>query len=291
MSYPSEPGFYQIPAPEYHADCCPEPSLSNSIAQLLLSRSPRHAWLAHPRLNPLWRPVEATSEMDVGTAAHVRLFEPDRFSESVIVVDADNWRTNAAKDARKQAREDGKVALLTHQANQVAIMAQQARALMPKWFFEGQAEETGVWQEEGIWLRARFDLRSKTRILDYKTTENAEPNTFGRRLFNLGYDVQEAFYRRAVRKLTGEDVSFVFLVQETEAPHLCSLVALDRDAQALGDAKVESAIALWRRCIEAKEWPAYPREICYAQAPGWAGQQWEEAEALREVRTDLGDVA
>lgn len=148
-----------------------------------------------------------------------------------------------------------------------------------------------VWQESGIWLRARMDLYSPKRILDYKTTDNAEPNTFGRRLFNMGYDVQEAFYRRGIRALTGEDISFVFLAQETEEPYLCSLVALDRDAQALADAKVQSAVDLWRRCLLSDKWPGYPTEIAYVQAPGWAGSQWEEREALREIRTDLGDVA
>ena len=43
---------------EYHADPAPEPSLSRSLAHTLLTRSPRHAWQAHPRLNPAWLPDE-----------------------------------------------------------------------------------------------------------------------------------------------------------------------------------------------------------------------------------------
>lgn len=41
----------RLPSAEYHADPAPEPSLSATLAKLLISRSPRHAWMASPRLN------------------------------------------------------------------------------------------------------------------------------------------------------------------------------------------------------------------------------------------------
>jgi hypothetical protein len=45
-------GIHDTTAVDYHADPCPEPSLSAHIAALLCARSPRHAWAAHPKLNP-----------------------------------------------------------------------------------------------------------------------------------------------------------------------------------------------------------------------------------------------
>src|SRR5262245_50563917 len=68
------PGIYDIPLAEYLADPCPAPSLSASIAHILLSQSPRHAWEAHPRLNPHYEPEEAEA-FDLGTAAHAYLLE------------------------------------------------------------------------------------------------------------------------------------------------------------------------------------------------------------------------
>ena len=45
------PGIYPDLTPKvYHADPCERPSLSSTIAKVMCSRSPRHAWLAHPRL-------------------------------------------------------------------------------------------------------------------------------------------------------------------------------------------------------------------------------------------------
>src|SRR4051812_43711235 len=63
-----------IAAEDYHRDICPEPSLSNSLAGILLSRSPKHAWLAHPRLNPNYKPEES-KVFDKGSAAHALLLE------------------------------------------------------------------------------------------------------------------------------------------------------------------------------------------------------------------------
>ena len=41
-------GIFTIPAADYHADPCEVPSLSASIASLLVNRSPFHAWSAIP---------------------------------------------------------------------------------------------------------------------------------------------------------------------------------------------------------------------------------------------------
>lgn len=64
-----KPGVHRIPEAEYHADPAPAPSLSSGIARALLARSPRHAWIMSPRLNPEWAPVEKKA-FDLGRAGH-----------------------------------------------------------------------------------------------------------------------------------------------------------------------------------------------------------------------------
>ena len=44
--------YYDMTTDEYHADPCPEPSLSASIAETIWRESPNHARNEHPRLNP-----------------------------------------------------------------------------------------------------------------------------------------------------------------------------------------------------------------------------------------------
>lgn len=90
-----------IEAEDYHsAGLTKEPALSASIAKLLISHSPLHAWTAHPMLNPNFERAEE-AKFDVGTAAHELLL---RGNDIVHIVEADSWRTNAAKDAREDRK-------------------------------------------------------------------------------------------------------------------------------------------------------------------------------------------
>jgi hypothetical protein len=93
------PGIYKMRAAEYHADPCLEPSLSSTIARVLCDSAPAHAQHAHPRLN-LQNVEEEAEHFDIGTAAHAILLEGEA---AVTVIDAKDWRTNAAKDARDAA--------------------------------------------------------------------------------------------------------------------------------------------------------------------------------------------
>ena len=120
----TEPGVYDIPAEIYHADPCPEPSLSSSVATALIDRSPRHAWQAHPRLNPVHEP-DNRQDFDLGKAAHALLLEGRDVAE---IVDAADYRTKAAREARDAAYAAGKTPLLAHQWQDVEAMIKAAIA-------------------------------------------------------------------------------------------------------------------------------------------------------------------
>ncbi len=122
------PGIHDgVPMDVYQADPCETPSLSSGIASLLLTRSPRHAWTRHPRLNPQQTRSEE-AKFDLGTCAH-ELFL--RGLDIAHVVDSDSWRTNAAKDERDQARADGLVPLLVKDYTRVQEMVEAIRSQLP----------------------------------------------------------------------------------------------------------------------------------------------------------------
>src|SRR5579872_393955 len=94
----------------YHADPCVRPSLSSSIAHTLVTQSPRHAWLEHPRLGGSKEGVlKRTKTMDEGAILHKLLLGAGAQFEMVV---ADDWRTNAAKEARAAIEAGGKIAIL-----------------------------------------------------------------------------------------------------------------------------------------------------------------------------------
>jgi hypothetical protein len=286
---PLTTGIYTLPASAYHADPCPAPSLSSSIAKQICLASPLHAWQAHPRLNPA-AVAEECEAFDIGTAAHARLLEPDAES-AVTVIDAPDWRTKAAKEARDAARAAGRVPLLAKHASAVEAMVAAARGQLEahrdggaRMFLDGQPERTLIWEDDGVWCRARLDYLRLTGpgvdVDDYKTcSTSANPEAWSRSLFQNGWDIQAAWYRRAVQHVIGaDDVTFRYCVQETFPPYALSVIALAPDALVLAEKKCLYALDAWRRALAANHWPGYPAQTCYAIAPPWHEAAWLEKE-------------
>ena len=110
-----------MPPETYHADPCDQPSLSAGIANILLTKTPKHAWWEHPRLNPDFKPTNR-QDFDLGTAVHSMLLGGSRLR----LIDHKDYRSNAAKEARDAAYEEGRTPLLTEQWNRVSEVAGRA---------------------------------------------------------------------------------------------------------------------------------------------------------------------
>lgn len=261
------------------------PSLNSSVAHQLITRSPRHAWTAHPRLNPAWA-VDEETRFDIGTAAHGLLLEGKR--GQIVALDYDDWRRKEAKAAKAAARAEGKIPLLAHQAADVVAMVDEAKASLAtctdlRDLGELDAETTFLWQEGEAWCRCRPDwiTRDRAIVLSYKTTgASAEAEAFTRGiLLGSGYDVQAAFESRAIELLTGKAPTYVWMVQECEPPYAVSFLGLTRDMADLGRQKYDEAVTTWARCVSTDRWPAYPSRIQYVEPPAWARTQWLERQA------------
>jgi|ERR1700677_294502 len=263
-----EPGLHNLSSDIYHADPCVKPSLSSSIANVLLTQSPLHAWMAHPRLNPNFQ-RESDSRADIGSAAHAIFLERDE--SKIVIVQANDWRTNAAKQARDDAHAQGKYAILEAKFAAVKQMVTRAESYLNETELRGildtgSPERSIIWQEGETWCKARPDLLSADRrvCLDYKTTESAQPDTFIRQIPRLGYDTQASWYSRGMGAL-GHETEFVFLAQEITEPYSCSLIGLSNAYKEVARLKVERALHIWRECVDTNRWPAYSTKILYAE--------------------------
>lgn len=282
------PGIYTIPAREYHADPCPFPSLSSSIAQRLCLNSPAHAREAHPRLNPE-AVEEHCDEFDIGTVAHSLLLEG---TANVAIVEAPDWRTKLAREARDAAYAAGVTPILEKHWPHIEAMVAAARAQLDRhsdggaaMFVGGEAEQSAIWTDDGgIWCRARLDYFRETEtgelaIDDYKTTSaTANPDRWTRAMFQNGWDLQAAFYLRGVERLTGRPATFRYAVQETFPPYALAVISLGPDALVLAQKKILFALDAWRRGLESGRWDGYPRQTCYAALPPWHEAEWLEKE-------------
>lgn len=270
------PGLVQMPMAEYLADPCPTPSLSAGIAHTLITQSALHAKWAHPKLSPSYK-QEEDGRFDIGTAAHSLILEG---VDKVAVCEFDDWRSKAARQAREDARRNGFTPLLTKHYEAVKAMVLAAANYMASCelkaaFAQATPELTCLWQEGDLWMRARPDLTSADRkvIVNYKTTEIAEPESFARRMIGLGYDLSAVFYERGMKAI-GYPVEQFFLAQEVTPPYACALVGLSDPMREIANGKLDYALTLWAHCMKTDQWSAYPSTVYYAEPKAYELDKW-----------------
>ena len=273
-----KPGIYDMPLTEYIADPCPEPSLSASVAHTLITESPIHAFMRHPRLNPNGERDESALA-DIGTIAHGMLLENDE--SRIVVIEAEDWRTKAAKEVRDAAYAAGKIPMLAKQERPIRKMVEEAKkaiasseladAFTPT---AGKAEQTLIWREGEVWLRSRPDWLTNNHrlIIDLKTTTgSAEPTAWMRTMLGLGNDLQAVLGLRGIKALDPSSrCSFVFWVVEQEAPYASSFVGLSPQFLEMSEHKIERAIREWTDCTTLNMWPGFPSQICWLEPPSYA---------------------
>jgi hypothetical protein len=276
-------------AEQYHADPCPTPSLSASIAHLLVTDAPARAAWCHPRLNPQHEREEGES-LDLGTAAHCIVLEGTN-ARVRVVTGVSDWRTKAAQQLRDECRAKGLLPVLEPTWNKVLAMTGSLRQQLDRtvegrrMFRDGRPELVAIWQEEingdQVWCRALIDYLRDDGIDDYKTTRiagGANPVKTSRTIAAGSHVMQATFYQRGIQKLTGARLPFRFAFQELCEPYLVSVNALGPDLEALGDKQLVFALNAWQQGLATGEWAGYSTQTAYAALPPWVEEAWLQKE-------------
>lgn len=82
-------------------------------------------------------------------------------------------------------------------------------------------------------------------ILDLKTTKNPSKDSFTKDAladWGYGYDVSAALYVRAIAKLTGEILPFIFIAVRNDAPYECGVYKLKDESMKRGEARLNRAL-------------------------------------------------
>jgi PDDEXK-like domain of unknown function (DUF3799) len=279
----TEPGLYDIPEAEYHADPVPGGSLSSSMAKWLLPPS-APAIAQYKRAHP-----EVKTEFDLGSGAHKLILGK---GAEIAVIQHEKWNTNVAKAEVAAARAAGKIPLKPDQFAAAELMAEAVKRhpTAGPLFAPGTGlpERSIFWRHErtGTWCRAMLDWLSLTPgfpalVVDLKTIEDASLERVRRQVADLRYYQQDPFYRSAVESLGYEDVLFLFVFVSKKPPHLVTVFELDPEDLAEGRARNEEALDVWIECqalAPGVQWPGYSTEIRSAALPPWTHRQIEVIE-------------
>jgi hypothetical protein len=281
-------------AEAYHADPCEAPSMAAHDAHTLLTRSPRHAWHEHPRLNPDHEPGEPTQEQEEGTALHALLLERNHIVEPIEVTD---WRTKAAQDARKAARAVGRIPLrtqrwLTLRETAGAMREQLAKHEIGDFLSRpGRPEVTMLWQDEAesgpIWCRSRTDWLCDDLpvLVDLKTVGGAA-SAWDRSVSKDGIPLRAAHYLRGARACGIQRARYLFVVLERDPPFGVMVYELSPALLTIGEEQHTVARNLWGACLADGDWPSYPPLLATVEADNstiYRHEDWKErAQQLRQ---------
>lgn len=216
-------------------------------------------------------PFEPTAAMQLGTLVHAMVLEDDVARFEIIEGGYGKGKREA------EVRERGLIPVTedTWTTAEAMKWAVWKHPLASGLLSLGEPEQTVLWEQEGVPMKARIDWLRNDVIVDLKTTTSANPSDFRRSVATFGYHVQQAIYAEAVRELTGNDLPFYFIAVESRAPYLVSVVQLDDMAAERGRELAHRAIELWADGKRTGEWPGYP-ELTTVSLPQWA--LWDDGE-------------
>lgn len=236
-----------VDAAEYHRTM----GLTKS-GLLELRRSPAHywEWLNSP-------PTESSQAMNLGTATHTLLFEPELWATDIAILPdnapkkPDKRQLNAKKPSEEtlnaikwweafEAENADKCIITAEQCEQAKGMVAAVHANEECMSIinhpSAQVEVSVIANEEvdGVVIpcKIRCDMISEDgrTIFDLKSTADASYEEFGRSFFSYGYWMQAAHYIATARKAGFPVERFVFAAVESKKPHMLALYELDEDS-------------------------------------------------------------
>lgn len=279
----------------YHNDPCAEPSLSQSLAKVLIDRSPLHAAIAHPRLTVQDIPDDEAAEKYVkakaiGDATHMLLIERGK---NLVVIDADSFRSDKAKTARADAETVGKMPILAKhyaEAQKIAIACRKQLGAHSEsdCFLHGAGEVALIWQEGKLWFRCLVDWLHDDLLAvdDLKTSAmSMAPHVIGLRAADAGWAIQAAMIERGLDVLDPDNAGrrkFRFVGLEQESPYALNVMLMSEHWLTMGRKQLQHAINIWEHCMATKQWPGYPPFAITPEYPGFKETQWLQ----REIEAD-----
>ena len=237
-----------------------------------IARSPAH--YKYSKYKP------ATRAMEIGTAIHAAILEPERFDQEYVITEAKARTEKSYKDAKKE--HGSELTLTAAEGEKVLNMRESVEgnlSAMKHLRSSGAAELSAICKdpETGVIIRARFDwITDDGVVVDVKKTQDVRPEKFAKSVNDYRYHVQQAMYSFVYKQITGEDLqAFYFLAVEEEAPHSNEMYLLDDLALEMGNYYFRRDLRTYADCVSSGKWPHPDAGEGIIELPNWAISSYE----------------
>lgn len=189
------------------------------------------------------KPREQTRPMQLGSAIHAAILEPDAFAkEYMMLPEIADRRQSEYKQAVK-AFGVGKV-FTNAECEKIAGMQKAVHAnteahklLTAPGFFE--VSGFSIDEKTGLVIRHRFDklacVNGEWIGVDLKKTQGADQYKFSKSIFDYRYHVQDAIYSKGFKEITGNELAaFKFIAVEESFPHKVAIYELCDASRKIG---------------------------------------------------------
>jgi exodeoxyribonuclease VIII len=128
---------------------------------------------------------------------------------------------------------------------------------------DGEREKPFFWVDEltGEECKCRVDCLTSINgmdiIVDLKTAESADTDTFMRHAIKYGYNLQAAMYGEGVKANTGKEHAFVFIVIEKKAPYAINILQADKTFITHGFDLFRELLGTYHECKTTGNWYGY----------------------------------
>lgn len=238
---------------EYHSH---KESISRS-SLMDFAQSPYTYWAKH--INPNRPRKDSTPQMQMGSAFHKMILEPNTLQnefivlpEPVLLKDVGRERYDAYKQVLAEIETTEKIVIPFKMYQDLHAMRlrihKHSEAMQ---LIEGaRIENSFFWKDDhsGLLLKARPDALHENMILDLKTCADASPRAFQNAMVLGGYHIQGAMIRDAVKAIEGRRINNVInICIETKYPYNMGIYIIDEYALDEGQAKYKKI------CLDLKE--------------------------------------
>ena len=211
-------------------------------------------------------PPPATDALIFGQALHMSVLQPDIYADNFAVMPDVDRRTREGKAAWAAftAENEGKTAISADwQAKIDKMTAKLNGDPYVRKLLSGEHEKPYFWTDEltGEECKCRVDsitqIGGVNYIIDVKTAEDASGNKFMKKSIDFGYPMQAAMYSEGVKKASGTDCRFVFVIIEKSPPYAVNIMQADGLYTQYGYDMFREAIGIYHDCKINNNWYGY----------------------------------